>query len=89
MAKSESGTQEWTLATAPAGHPVEVVAVGDQEPSVLLVHGIRPGARLVIDGDAPLGGPRIVRLGTTRIAIDRRLAATIRVDGAPAGAGRP
>ena len=58
---------------------MEVLDVGSVEPAVLLVHGVRPGARLIVDGDAPFGGPRIIRLGTSRIAIDRRLAETIRV----------
>jgi Fe2+ transport system protein FeoA len=79
MAKSESAAQEWTLATAPAGQVVEVVAVGDADPAVLLVHGVREGAHLTVEGDAPLGGPRIVRVGTSRVAIDRRLAATVAV----------
>lgn len=79
MAISESVTQEWTLATVPSGRSVRVLDVGDKEPAVLLVHGVRPGATLVVDADAPFGGPRIVRLGGARIAIDRRLARTIRV----------
>ena len=77
--KSESTTQEWTLATVPAGRPVDVVDIGDKEPAVLLVHGLRPGVRVVVDGDAPLGGPRIVRIGAARIAIDRGLARSVRV----------
>lgn len=79
MPKSESGAQEWTLADVPTGRPVQVLDLGERDPGVLLVHGLRPGIQLVVDGDAPLGGPRIVRLRTTRIAVDRRLAATIRV----------
>ena len=87
MVKSEYRTQEWTLATIPSGLPVEVVDIGEKEPAVLLVHGVRPGATVVVDGDAPFGGPRIVRVGGSRIAIDRRLARTILV-GDPAPADR-
>jgi Fe2+ transport system protein FeoA len=79
MRISESVTQEWTLASVPAGQPIDVVEVGSERPEQLLVHGIRPGARLVVEMDAPLGGPRIVRLGRSRVAIDRRLAADVRV----------
>ena len=79
MAISASVAQEWTLATVPSGRSVQVLDVGDKEPAILLVHGVRPGATLVVDADAPFGGPRIVRLGGARIAIDRRLARTIRV----------
>lgn len=79
MTNSESATQEWTLASIPPGEVVEVLDVRGEHPEELLVHGVRPGVRLVVDGDAPFGGPRIVRLGSSRVAIDRRLARTIRV----------
>jgi Fe2+ transport system protein FeoA len=83
MPKSERATMEWTLATIEAGALVDVIEVRAEDPEALLVHGIRPGARLAIDGDAPFGGPRIVRIGSSRVAIDRRLARTVRVS--PAG----
>lgn len=70
---------EWTLATIEPGALVDVVEVTAEDPEPLLVHGIRPGARLAIDGDAPFGGPRIVRIGGSRVAIDRRLTRTVRV----------
>jgi Fe2+ transport system protein FeoA len=79
MANSEPATQEWTLASVPRGDVVEVRDIMAEDPEALLVHGIRPGARLVVDGDAPFGGPRMIRLGGCRVAIDRRLARTIRV----------
>jgi Fe2+ transport system protein FeoA len=79
MAKSELATQEWTLASVPTGDVVEIRDILADDPEALLVHGIRPGTRLVVDGDAPFGGPRMVRLGGCRVAIDRRLARTIRV----------
>jgi Fe2+ transport system protein FeoA len=83
MAKSESVTQKWTLASVAVGDLVDVIEVTADDPEILLVHGIRPGVRLAVDGDAPFGGPRIVRLGGSRVAIDRRLAQTIRVARAP------
>jgi Fe2+ transport system protein FeoA len=79
MTKSERPTQEWTLASVAVGDVVDVVDVRSEGAAALLVHGLRPGARLVVDGDAPFGGPRIVRLGGSRLAIDRRLAGTVRV----------
>ena len=79
MAKSDRVTQEWTLATVTVGTVVDVIAVLADDPETLLVHGVRPGARLAVDGDAPFGGPRIVRIGGARIAIDRRLASSVRV----------
>lgn len=89
MAKSESVTQEWTLASVAVGDLVDVIEVAAGDPEALLVHGIRPGVRLAVDGDAPFGGPRIVRLGGSRVAIDRRLAGTIRVERAPRIVGSP
>lgn len=79
MRKSERATQEWTLATVEPGALVDVREVLADDPESLLVHGIRPGSRVAIDGDAPFGGPRIVRIGRSRVAIDRRLARTVRV----------
>jgi Fe2+ transport system protein FeoA len=79
MRKSELATQEWTLATIAAGESVEVVEIRAERPDQLLVHGLRPGARLVVEADAPFGGPRVVRLGRSRVAIDRRLARAVRV----------
>ena len=79
MGKSESAAQEWTLASIPAGLPVDVVEVTAEGPDQLLVHGVRPGARVTVEVDAPFGGPRVVRLGRSRLAIDRQLARGVRV----------
>jgi Fe2+ transport system protein FeoA len=79
MAKSERPTQEWTLASVETGAVVEVIDVRGDDPESLLVHGIRPGVRLVVEGEAPFGGPRIVRVGGCRVAVDRRLTRTVRV----------
>jgi Fe2+ transport system protein FeoA len=79
MPKSECVTQVWTLDTIEPGVLVDVVDILTGDPEVLLVHGIRPGARLGIDGYAPFGGPRIVTIGGCRVAIDRQLARSIQV----------
>ena len=55
----------------------DVVAIGTEANELLMVHGIRPGAQIVVEGDAPFGGPCIVRHGRSRVAIDRRLASAI------------
>jgi Fe2+ transport system protein FeoA len=89
MRKSESAAQEWTLVSVPRGRIVDVVDIGTLDPGQLLVHGVRPGVRLTVEGDAPFGGPRIVRLAGSRVAIDRRLAQTVRVDPATAVAPEP
>jgi Fe2+ transport system protein FeoA len=74
---SESATQEWTVASVPRGISVHVITIGTEAADVLMVHGIRPGAHIVVESDAPFGGPCIVRLGRSRVAIDRRLASSI------------
>ena len=79
MAKSERATQECTLASVARGVAVDVVDVAADLPESLLLHGIRPGARLAVDTDAPFGGPRIIRIGGRRVALDRGLAKAIRV----------
>jgi Fe2+ transport system protein FeoA len=89
MANSEQLTQEWTLATAERGALVEVLAVGGGDPEPLLVQGIRPGANVSIEADAPFGGPRIVRVGGHRVAVDRRLARWVRVIPVGEGSGNP
>ena len=71
-----------TLAEVAPDQPVAVTHIGAEE-AVLLAHGIRTGVRLVVEGDAPFRGPRIVRHGAARIAIDRRLAGHIRVEPIP------
>jgi Fe2+ transport system protein FeoA len=70
-------TQEWTVASAPRGTSLDIVAIGTEAADQLMVHGIRFGARIVVEGDAPFGGPCIVRVGRSRVAIDRRLAKAI------------
>ena len=79
MSISESATQEWTVATVPRGTAVDIIAIGTEPAGLLMAHGIRPGARLVVVSDAPFGGPCIIRVGRSRVAIDRQLASTIRV----------
>jgi Fe2+ transport system protein FeoA len=80
--KSESGTQEWTLADAPFGGPMVVTRITAESPGALLVHGIRQGAGLIVEADAPFGGPRIMRIGRARVAVDRRLAGAVIVTAA-------
>lgn len=79
MRISESAAQESTLASVAIGETIEVVEIRAERPERLLVHGVRPGVRLVVETDAPFGGPRVVRLGRSRVAIDRRLTGSVRV----------
>lgn len=88
MINSECGTQECPLADLPRDVPAVIVTVPPGI-GVLGWHGVRPGAVVSVAADAPLGGPRIVRVGGARLAIGRMLTRSITVrpvggaDGSP------
>lgn len=67
------------LSDVPRGVMARVVDIRPARRCTLAAHGIRPGARLQVDGDAPFGGPRIVRLGRARLAVSRVVAADVSV----------
>jgi Fe2+ transport system protein FeoA len=77
-----------TLSELARRTPARVVHVEPAHASRLAALGLRPGSLLSVEQDAPLGGPRIVRLGTARLALARAVTRGIRVHpvGAP-GAG--
>lgn len=77
MHKSESPGRDRALSDTGIGALVRVVEVSPADAERLARHGIRPGASLTVDQDAPLGGPRIVRVGGTRLAIARSLARAV------------
>jgi Fe2+ transport system protein FeoA len=87
MRNSELPTQDWTLADLPIGVPARVVALDSVRDTALAGHGIRPGVIVEVEDDAPFGGPRIVHLGFTRLAIARVVARTIRVRPEPGDVG--
>lgn len=67
------------LSELPRSTPASVVEVGPAHALRLAALGLRPGAVLSVEQDAPLGGPRILRLGTARLALARVLTGEIRV----------
>jgi len=83
---SESATQDWTLADLPIGVSARVVSVDPSRPRLLANHGLLPGVIVVVEDDAPFGGPRIIHLGLARLAIARSVARTIHVRSEPADA---
>jgi hypothetical protein len=76
MTNSECRTQECPLADLPRDVPAVVISVPIGI-GALGWHGIRPGAVVTVAADAPLGGPRIVRLDGARLAIGRTLTRAI------------
>jgi Fe2+ transport system protein FeoA len=82
MPNAASTTRERALSDVPVGvrgQIVDVAVVGGADRDRLAALGIRRGAWLSIEGDAPFRGPRIVRLGAARIAIAGSVARSIRV----------
>lgn len=75
------------LATLRRGEPALVEAVLDDHAAELAREGIRPGVELLVESATPFGGPLIVRVGRARVAVARRVAATIAISQPPATAG--
>lgn len=67
------------LHEAAVGEPLTVVAIEAAHAARLASHGIHAGSRLVVERDAPFRGPRIIRCGGARLALDRRVAQAVRV----------
>jgi ferrous iron transport protein A len=72
---------EWTLDQAPENREAEVVDVtgGWNVRQRVGQMGIRPGARLLVKRGASWGGPVLVEIGGTDLALGRSLAKKIRL----------
>ena len=68
---------EMTLLEAAIGVPLVLERVPDQEISRLGAHGLCAGRELTVEQDAPLGGPRVVRVGSRRLSVPRSIAALL------------
>jgi Fe2+ transport system protein FeoA len=82
--KSDRPAQVSTLAELPTGVPACITRVDAAGSAALACHGIRPGAVVSVESDAPFGGPRIIRLGRARVAIARSMASGVAVRVEPA-----
>jgi ferrous iron transport protein A len=71
----------WTLDQAPENREAEVVEVtgGWGVRQRVGQMGIRPGARLIVKRGASWGGPVLVEIGGTDLALGRTLAKKIRL----------
>jgi Fe2+ transport system protein FeoA len=85
MAKTESFDPDCSLADLPVGSSARIVAVGGDDVERLMTLGFRPGPIVTVEQDAPFRGPRIVRVGGTRMALARSVARAIRVTRSEAG----
>jgi len=78
-----------SLLEAALGEHVILVAVPAEDAGGLARHGLLAGRGILVEQDAPFGGPRLVRVGSRRVAVPRALARKICVSPADgAGEGR-
>ena len=69
--------EEMTLLEAAIGVRLVLERVPDQEISRLGAHGLCVRRQLTVEQDAPLGGPRVVRVGSRRLSVPRIIAAQL------------
>ncbi len=72
-------TDTCTLSELRRDTRARVVAVDPAQAPRLAALGLHLGSVLSVEQDAPLGGPRVVRLGTARLALARVVTRGIRV----------
>ena len=78
------------LADLAIGVRARVLHIDAAEAARFTAHGFHSGAFLTVEQDAPFGGPRIVRLGAARIAVNASIARSVRVRvEAPSGSTAP
>ncbi len=78
-ARAAGSTDLDRLVDATPGRRLRVVAVGSDHESALAQEGVGVGAQITLERRLAPGGPLIVRLGPTRLALAKSVAATIRV----------
>jgi oxygen-dependent protoporphyrinogen oxidase len=64
----------------PLGTTATVRSVGAADATDLLHEGIRPGSRVRVSSVAPFGGPIVLGIGRSRVAVAREVAARIAAD---------
>jgi Fe2+ transport system protein FeoA len=62
------------LSSAPAGRRLTVLGVEGSGRAELEREGVHPGSTLVVVARTPLGGPVVVELGRTRLALSADVA---------------
>lgn len=67
-----------TLASLPVGHALLVDSVEADHADELGREGLLPGALVRVAARTPLGGPVIVTLGRSRLALSRDVAHAVR-----------
>jgi Fe2+ transport system protein FeoA len=67
------------LIEAVPGRRLRVVEIGADHESALVQEGLAVGSEITVERRLALGGPLIVHIGRTRLALARSVAGTIRV----------
>lgn len=67
------------LALAPREAALRLTRIPEEHRAALGQEGLVEGAEVAIESVVPMGGPLIVRLGGTRLALARSIARTIHV----------
>ena len=79
MSRPDPRVRAQTLDQLTVGHTAVVVGVEGPAAQELLHEGIAPGVTVAIESRTPLGGPLIVRVGRSRVAVARPAACDIRI----------
>jgi oxygen-dependent protoporphyrinogen oxidase len=69
-----------SLDALPVGRVARVVSIEGDHDADLALEGLLPGTAIAITSRAPLGGPLVVGIGRSRVAVARSLAARISVE---------
>lgn len=69
-----------SLATAPVGARLRVLAVDAPHADELVREGLLPGAVIEVASRTPLGGPVIVSLGRVRVAMSADVASAVHAE---------
>jgi len=79
MSRTDPPVRAQTLDRLTVGHAAVVVGVEGPAAHELLHEGIAPGVTVTIESRTPLGGPLIVRVGRSRVAVARPAACDIQI----------
>jgi Fe2+ transport system protein FeoA len=76
------------LSRAAVGEPRVVIRVVGPARDELEREGLMPGSGVAVIGRTPLGGPVIVQIGRTRLALSRNVAAQVATTADASSMGR-
>jgi Fe2+ transport system protein FeoA len=69
-----------TLDALPVGREARVVSIDGDHDADLALEGLLPGTAIAVSSRSPLGGPLVVGIGRSRVAVARSVASRISVE---------